>query len=121
MSSRTILLAFVLLGCSASPTDPIALSTQIAISPKAALVQVSQSQSFAAFFVDSTGRRLGPATVKWSSSLPIIASIGQTGTATGTLSGATTIRAIATNGAADSAVLVVIPSLAAGNRMRGLP
>jgi Bacterial Ig-like domain (group 2) len=118
MSSRSIFLALALLGC-ASAIDPVPSSaTAISISPLAAVVQVSQHQSFGAFFVDSTGRHLGPATVRWSSSYSMIATIGQTGVATGSLPGATTIHAVASNGLADSAQLVVIPNFEVGDRAR---
>ena len=121
MSSRSIFLAFALVACSAGATDPRpSLATGISISPVAAVVQVSQQQAFAAFFVDSTGRRLGPASVTWNSSESKVASIGHTGLATGWLPGATTIRAVATNGAADSSQLVVIPNFEVGNRTRGV-
>jgi len=122
VSSRSIFLAFALVACSAGATDPIpSLATGISISPVAAVVQVSQQQAFAAFFVDSTGRHLGPATVRWTSSYSTIAVIGQTGVATGSLPGATTIHANAGNGLADSAQLVVIPNFEVGNRTRGIP
>ena len=120
MSSRPMWLALVLAGCGAGATDPISPpGAGIRVSPIAAVVQASQTQTFKAYLVDSTGRHLGPATVRWTSSLPAIATMTQSGVATGSLPGQTTIRAIAENGAVDSAALVVIPNLEVGNHVRG--
>ena len=122
MSSCSIVLAIALVGCSATAADPVSpRAGNIRVSPIAAVVQVSETQTFKAYVVDSTGRRLGPATVTWTSSLPAIATIAESGVATGSLPGQTTIRAIAGKGVVDSAVLVVIPNLEVGNRTRGIP
>lgn len=95
-----------MVACSA-PTLPDATKTGVRVRPSNSTILVGQSVPLDATTIDANGDSLGPATVTWKSSKPSVASVSESGVATGLAAGVTTVVATTAKGATDSATIIV--------------
>ncbi len=103
---RLVIVLFGIVACSA-PTPPEVPRTGVRVRPTNSTILVGQSVSLNAATLDASGDSVGAAVVTWKSSVPSVASVSEAGVATGLAAGVARVVATATNGAKDSATIVV--------------
>jgi len=95
-------LVFVLVACGGSggsggvggaPSSGVSTIVNITLTPRAPSIQAGQTQQFVATAMDVSGNPIPDVTFTWVSSNPAVASITNSGLATGLLTGSTTITA----------------------------
>src|SRR5579862_9683761 len=103
---RLALVLLWIVACSA-PTTPNEARTGVRVRPDNTTIFVGQSVPLSAATVDAVGDSIGVATVMWVSSAPSVASVSDAGVATGLAAGVAKVIATTSNGAKDTATIIV--------------
>src|SRR5579871_1775381 len=101
-----VVLVLGMVACSA-PTPPDITKTGVRVRPSKSTILVGQSVPLNATTIDVLGDSLGPATVTWKSASPSVASVSDSGVATGLAAGIAIVVATTAKGAKDSATIIV--------------
>ena len=108
MRRLIVVLAFaVACGAPTTPDGPQTL-TKIRVNPRSATIGIGETQSLSAATLDSAGDSTGLASVTWTSSASLVASVSNEGVTTGLAPGVTTVIATASGGRRDSARITVV-------------